>query len=139
MIKKLSTHSDDSDYKRLTKDPEFARLLRQEELILDVTESLIAALQQSEITQAELASKLGRTRGFVSQLLGGGRNLTLRTISDVASALGFRPKLKLRPEDDWIGYVVESFPVSRWMNTPSKITLHASSFANDHERDQMIA
>ena len=77
----------------------YDRLVRQEELILDVTERLTEALQETGVTKAELARRLGRTPGFVSQVLGGGRNLTLRTIADIAVALDLRPAFKLSP--DW--------------------------------------
>ncbi|MGD1027958.1 helix-turn-helix domain-containing protein [Candidatus Binatus soli] len=64
------------------------RLLRQEELILEVTEALSAAIQESGLTRSEVAKRLGKTKGFISQLLAGGRNLTLRTVADVADAVG---------------------------------------------------
>jgi len=64
------------------------RGLRQEELILEITIALSEALAEKGITRAELAKRLGKTKGFVSQILAGGRNLTLRTIADVADALG---------------------------------------------------
>ena len=73
----------------------YERLLCQERLILDVTELLAGALEDGGVTRAELARCLGRTPGFVSQLLGGGRNLTLRTIADIAVALSLRPSFKL--------------------------------------------
>ena len=76
----------------------YEQLLRQERLILDVTEQLAGALENSRVTQAELARRMGRTPGFVSQLLGGGRNLTLRTIADIAGALSLRPSFKLSSE-----------------------------------------
>ena len=76
----------------------YERLVRQEELILDVTERLTDELVQAGVTKAELARRLGRTPGFVSQLLGGGRNLTLRTISDIAVALSVRPYFELTPD-----------------------------------------
>ena len=50
---------------------DFDRLVRQEELILDVTETLTQALEQAGVTKAELARRLGRSPGFVSQVLGG--------------------------------------------------------------------
>ena len=74
---------------------DFDRLLRQEELILDVTETLTQALEAAGVTRVELARRLGRSPGFVSQVLGGGRNLTLRTIADIAAALSVRPALML--------------------------------------------
>lgn len=79
----------------LAEDP---RGLQQEELILEATEALARALQSSGITQSELAARLGKTKGFVSQILGGGKNLTLRTLADVAGALGCKVQIQLRAE-----------------------------------------
>ena len=81
----------------------YERLVRQEELILDVTERLTDELVQAGVTKAELARRLGRTAGFVSQVFGGGRNLTLRTISDIAVALSVRPSFELTPESGPVG------------------------------------
>ena len=88
----------------------YERLLCQERLILDVTELLAGALEDGGVTRAELARRLGRTPGFVSQLLGGGRNLTLRTIADIAAALFLRPSFKLSSDRK---------TVSEWTNETS--------------------
>ena len=69
--------------------------LRQEELIVEVTEALARALATSGLTRSQLAARLGRTKGFVSQVLGGGRNLTLRTLADLAGALGCHVRVDL--------------------------------------------
>ena len=74
-------------------DPEFRKLLAQEELILEVTEVLCGLLEQEKITKKELADRLGKTKGFISQLLNGGRNLTLRTVADILHALGYKVSL----------------------------------------------
>ena len=76
----------------------YDRLVRQEELILDVTERLTVELLKAGVTKAELARRLDRTPGFVSQVFGGGRNLTLRTISDIAAALSVRPSFEMSPD-----------------------------------------
>ena len=73
----------------------FDRLVRQEELILEVTEKLALALDEAGITRTELAGRLGRTPGYVSQVFAGGRNLTLQTVADIAAALSMRPTLTL--------------------------------------------
>lgn len=73
-------------------------LVRQEELILDVTDRLTEALDNAGITKGELAERLGKSREFVSQVFGGGRNLTLRTVSDIAAALSLRPTLQFVPD-----------------------------------------
>jgi transcriptional regulator with XRE-family HTH domain len=72
--------------------------VRQEELILEVTEAMARALRTSGLTQAELAGRLGKSKGFVSQIFGGGCNLTLRTLADVAGALGCKVQIQLKPE-----------------------------------------
>jgi transcriptional regulator with XRE-family HTH domain len=81
-------------------DPEFRRLLAQEELILEVTEVLCGLLEAETISKKELADRLGKTKGFVSQLLNGGRNLTLRTLAAILHVLGYKVSLtaqKIRP------------------------------------------
>ena len=75
------------------KPPDF--LVRQEELILDVTERLTQALDNAGVTERQLAKRLGKSPEFVSEVFGGGRNLTLRTISDIATALSLRPAFQL--------------------------------------------
>lgn len=72
------------------------KLLRQEAFILEATEQLSEALENEGITKAELADRLGKTKGFVSQVLTGGRNLTLRTIADFSTALGCEPRIEIR-------------------------------------------
>jgi transcriptional regulator with XRE-family HTH domain len=74
-------------------DPEFRKLLAQEELILEVTETICDILENEKISRKELADRLGKTKGFVSQLLNGGRNLTLRTVADILHVLGYRASL----------------------------------------------
>lgn len=74
------------------------RLLREEEFILEVTEVLSAMLNNEGISKVELARRLGKTKGFVTQILSGSRNLTLRTVADVADALGYQIELKPRKQ-----------------------------------------
>ncbi len=71
------------------------RLLRQEELILAAATALCELLEREGVTKTELAKRLGVTKGFVTQILAGDKNLTLRTIADVADALGRRVHVNL--------------------------------------------
>ncbi|MBI2984392.1 MAG: helix-turn-helix domain-containing protein [Candidatus Kerfeldbacteria bacterium] len=71
-------------------------LLTQEELILDVTEAVCRAMEQRGISKFELARLAGRTDRYVDDFLTG-RRVTLRGLSDLALALGFKPKLVLEP------------------------------------------
>jgi len=76
------------------KDEEFQRLFAQEDLILEVTETICELLENEKISRKELADRLGKTKGFISQLLNGGRNLTLRTVADILHVLGYKVALK---------------------------------------------
>jgi len=74
-------------------DPEVARLVAQGELIMEVTETLCELLEKEKVSRKELADRLGKSKGFVSQLLNGGRNLTLRTVADILHVLGYKVTL----------------------------------------------
>ena len=74
-------------------DPEFARLMAQGDLIMEVTETLCELLEKEKVSRKELAERLGKSKGFVSQLLNGGRNLTLRTVADILHVLGYKVSL----------------------------------------------
>jgi transcriptional regulator with XRE-family HTH domain len=78
------------------KDEEFRRLFAQEDLIMEVTETLCELLEKEGVPRKELAERLGKSKGFVSQLLNGGRNLTLRTVADILHVLGY--KVSLNPQ-----------------------------------------
>ena len=77
-------------------DPEFAKLMAQGDLIMEVTEKLCELLEKEKVSRKELADRLGKSKGFVSQLLNGGRNLTLRTVADILHVLGY--KVSLNPQ-----------------------------------------
>jgi transcriptional regulator with XRE-family HTH domain len=68
--------------------PEGMRLFQQEQLILDVTEMISATMEEQGLSKADLAARLHKSRAYVTQLLDGRANMTLRTISDVFLALG---------------------------------------------------
>ena len=94
-------------------DKEYVRLVQQEALILDVTELLVEVMEQLGVSRKELAERLNCTAGYVSQLLGGGKNLTLRTISDMAFALDLKPTFLLTRGDSIgvpAGRVAECLP-----------------------------
>ncbi len=65
-------------------DPEFIL----EELILDVTEQICAAMEGQDISRSELAQRLGVSRAYITKLLNGQGNMTLRTLVAVGHALG---------------------------------------------------
>jgi hypothetical protein len=64
------------------------RVFNQECAILDVTELICRTMEETDVGRAELAHRLGKTKGYVTQLLDGRANMTIRTIADVFTALG---------------------------------------------------
>ena len=56
-------------------------------------------MSENKISRADLAQSMGVSPGRVSQILSGDENLTLRTLSSVARALGAEIELALRALD----------------------------------------
>lgn len=78
------------------------RVFAEEYLIALVAEEIHDALDQANgLSRSDLAQALGKSKAYVSQVLSGSRNMTLRTLADFALALGRVPELKLRlPESE---------------------------------------
>jgi len=72
---------------KLTKTPEGMRLYQQERAIQELTDMICEIMQKQGVSRSELARRLGTTKGHITQLLDGLRNMTVRTISDVFTAL----------------------------------------------------
>ncbi|MFA5786938.1 MAG: helix-turn-helix transcriptional regulator [Actinomycetota bacterium] len=77
--------------------PEYERILEEERLILAATELVCGLMKKQNVSRADLARTIGRTRGHVTQVLDGSRNMTLRTLADIAFALGHRAEVAARP------------------------------------------
>ncbi len=88
-------------HENFTADARKKRLLAQETLILDATETVCEWLAAEGLSRADLAEKLGRSPAYVSQLLNGSRNMTLRTLADVACVLNREVRISSGPMDEW--------------------------------------
>lgn len=73
-----------------------------EELTFDVTEEILVIMEDKEITKKELAEKLGKSKAYISQLLSGSKNMTLRTLSDVCFALGVKPSVEFKESWEFV-------------------------------------
>lgn len=72
-------------------------LMEQETLFLEATEVLCELLDREGVSRAELARRLGKSRGFVTQTLSGEKNLTLKTLAHFATVLGYRLSVGAMP------------------------------------------
>ena len=69
-------------------DPVHMRLFQQERAIYEVTELLESTMAEVGVTRAELARRLGKSKGWVTQLLDGDANKTIRTVADAFAVVG---------------------------------------------------
>lgn len=99
--------------------PEEQRLYARDMCMLSVTGDVIAALEEAGMSRAELAERVGRTKGFVSQVLSGSRNMTLGTLSDMLWAVGKEVRgLTLRPLGEMR---VPSEAMDAWLESEGRI------------------
>ena len=62
--------------------------IRKEMVKNEVTKKILDAMEEKNISKADLARKLKTTPSNVSQILNGNRNLTIDTICEISMALG---------------------------------------------------
>ena len=75
------------------KDLEF----RTENVIIEFTEKVAAAMQERGMSRVELAQRLGVSKAFVTKLLNGNPNLTIRTMVSLAAALECELLVDIQP------------------------------------------
>lgn len=71
------------------------RQAAREDLVYNVTEDILVAMESGDISKQELARRLGKSKAYVSQVLSGNRNMTLGTLSDIAYVLELKPVVRL--------------------------------------------
>ncbi len=81
----------------LMEDPEFRRLLSIEALVAEASEVIARLMAQQKVSKADLARRLNKSRAWVTQLLSGKANMTVRTLADVVYALDGEVKLHAQP------------------------------------------
>lgn len=99
----------------------------QNDFILSTAIAINRAIEEEGVSQKDLAARLGRSEGYVSQVLSGGTNLTLRTLADFAYGLGFVVDVVLRKSASH----ALAEPKQLW--TPTKIARPKESEAADSQ------
>ena len=72
------------------------RLYERESLAFDATELISLLMEEKQVSKAELARRVRKSRAHITQLLNGSRNMTMHTLADLAFALGSRIEFKSR-------------------------------------------
>jgi transcriptional regulator with XRE-family HTH domain len=86
-----------SELQEFLEVPEHRRLYEQERLLVDANELLVMVMNKKGVSRAELAKRLGKSKAFVTQILRGNHNLTLRTLADLFGVLEYRVVVEAQP------------------------------------------
>ena len=99
----------------LVTKPEFWLESIQNEIFRQVT----AYLKENNMTQNQLAEQLGVTKGYVSQVMKGEFNYTLKKLIELSLAVGkapvinFTPLAEIIPADSKKGYASRTSPLNK--------------------------
>lgn len=115
-----------TDLDRFLQDPQFARGFAVEGLALTAAVRLGELMEQTNTSRAELARRLGKSRAWITQLLSGESNVTLKTLAEVAFALDAEFELQTRPISR------ASNRAKRW-DAPSLLPSSGGAFEFEHE------
>ena len=82
---------------QLMEDPEFRRLSTLENLTGEASNLIAKLMHDQGVTRADLARKLNKSRAFVTQILSGSHNVTVKTLAEVLYHLDIEVKLDAQP------------------------------------------
>ena len=68
-------------------------------VLLDVTEGIVKRMIEQGVRRTDLAERLGTSRAYVTKLLDGQENMTLKTLVRVANALEMKVDTKFIPRE----------------------------------------
>jgi antitoxin component HigA of HigAB toxin-antitoxin module len=75
---------------------EFRKLMAVESLTAEASETIARLMAEQKVSKADLARRLNKSRAWVTQLLSGKTNMTVRTLAEVSHGLGFAIMLHAR-------------------------------------------
>ena len=93
-----------------------------EEAILELNERIAQIMEEKGINRAKFANLLGVSKAFITKLLNGNPNLTIKSMVSIANALGCELDIDICPK----GFEVRKFYVS-----PSPKKMDVSEFTED--------
>jgi transcriptional regulator with XRE-family HTH domain len=68
-------------------------------LLLDLNEAITNGMDRARLSRAQLAERLGTSRAYVTKLLDGQENMTLKTLVRVANALEMKVDTRFIPRE----------------------------------------
>jgi len=121
---------DKLEFPNLENDPEFV----SDYLKGQITEDILAAMEENGMNKNQLSKKLGKSRQYVNRILNETANFTLDTLAKFACALNCKIEARIINKDkslisslaykkepkSELGYVIQKMPISN-QNTNSNI------------------
>jgi hypothetical protein len=109
-----------------------------EESALAMAQSTIQnAMDASGLSRAEIARRMERDRSFVSRMLSGSHNLTVKTVARSLAACGFEVRFERVPIVwNWVEAHAPPDPIKLPVNTGSTMSV---SIAGEHSSAHVIA
>ena len=90
-------------YKQYVDNTKKSLIYWQELSILEFTEELARILEQKKLTQSDLAKKINKSAPYISKVMNGNVNFTLKTMTELARALDSIVHVHIAPENaQWI-------------------------------------
>ena len=91
------------DLQEQLKDPEFAKEYKKLELEYEIKKQIIQSRIEQNLTQKDLADRIGITQSNISRLESGNYNPTLEFLKKIASGLGKEIHIEFRDPPITIG------------------------------------
>lgn len=95
------------------------------QVLLDITEQIASQMLAKGVKKRDLAERLGVSRSYVTRMLEGTPNLTVRSLVRVSLALDCDLQIGLRPRANvrwWQGGIPHEFEVGLYGNRPAEAT-----------------
>ena len=84
----------ESKVEQFAKNPEFIA----HQILIDLMEQVLACMDSQGLRSKDLAERLEVSRSYVTRLLEGQPNLTIRSVANIATALNCTVNISLRPD-----------------------------------------
>ncbi len=84
-----------------------------ETAIIDFTEKIVNKMQKMGMSRSDLADKLGVSKPFITKVLNGNPNLTIRSMVAISHALDCDLNLEMCPK----GFEIRTFAVAKKIDT----------------------
>lgn len=68
-----------------------------ETILLEITEQIAALMKKEGLRNKDLAERLGVSRSYISRLMDGGSNLTVKSLAAISVALDARLTIRMNP------------------------------------------